>query len=138
MISQIPKNKKLIFFDGICNMCNSSVQFIIKYDTKNQFVFASLQGETSKNILEKLQIENKKLTSIILLENDDFYNKSTAVLKIASELKTPINFIAIFLIVPKFIRDSIYDIVKENRYKWFGKKTQCSIPSPELRKRFLP
>ncbi|WP_456462225.1 thiol-disulfide oxidoreductase DCC family protein [Lutibacter sp.] len=130
-------NKLIILFDGVCNLCNSSVNFIIKLDTKEQFLFASLQSDAAKEIL--LQFSTKKLTldSIILIDDSNIYEKSSAALQISKHLNGGYKLLYGFIIIPKFIRDWVYDIIAENRYKWFGKKEKCMIPTSEIRNRFL-
>ncbi|MGE5943890.1 MAG: thiol-disulfide oxidoreductase DCC family protein [Flavobacteriales bacterium] len=134
----LPTDKKLILFDGVCNLCNSSVQFIIKHDKKDRFLFASLQSDVGKNIIEVFDIDTNKTDSILLYtpkKGVDY--KSTAALKIASHLGFPINFLVLFFIIPPFIRNWVYDYIARNRYKWYGKKESCWIPTPELKSKFL-
>lgn len=135
----VPKNKKLILFDGVCNLCNSSVLYVIKRDKKNTFMFAPLQSETSKRIIEKFNIDTTKTDSILLYnpEKDKINYKSKAALKIASQLGFPTNILAVFLIIPSFISNWVYDFIAKNRYKWYGKKVVCMIPTPELKSKFL-
>lgn len=131
------KNNAIILFDGICNLCNSSVNFVIKHDTKKQFIFASLQSDAAKDILLQFGIINLPLESIILIENNKIYKKSTAVLRIAKQLNNGIQFSYVFILIPKFIRDAIYNFIGKYRYQWFGKKHECMIPSKELKNRFI-
>ncbi|KJD36214.1 thiol-disulfide oxidoreductase [Tamlana sedimentorum] len=134
----IPDNKKLILFDGVCNLCDSSVQYIIKHDKSDVFRFAALQSEIGMQIIEKHNIDTKKTDSILLyVPNKGIDYKSTAALKIAFHLGFPINLMALFLIVPAFIRNWVYDFIAKNRYKWYGKKEACMIPTPELKSKFL-
>lgn len=135
---ELPKNKKLILFDGVCNLCNSSVQYVIKHDKKNIFMFAALQSEVGKQLIKQHHIDTKKTDSILLytLEEGIIY-KSTAALKIAYHLGVPNSLLSGFLIVPVFIRNWVYDYIAKNRYKWFGKKESCVIPTPELKSKFL-
>ncbi|AMC09955.1 hypothetical protein Lupro_01195 [Lutibacter profundi] len=130
-------NKLIIFFDGVCNLCNSSVNFIIKHDNKEQFLFASLQSDAAKEIL--LQFSTKKLTldSIILVDNGNIYEKSSAILQISKHLNGGYKLLYCFVIVPKFIRDWVYNYIAKNRYKWFGKKENCMVPTPEIKDRFI-
>ncbi|WP_223548317.1 thiol-disulfide oxidoreductase DCC family protein [Aestuariivivens sp. NBU2969] len=138
MISQIPNHKQLILFDGICNLCNGAVQYVIKYDKRNRFIFAPLQGKTGQQIIEHFNIDTNALDSILLYTPDNRLSyKSSAVLKIASRLGFPRNLLAIFFIVPPVIRNWIYDYIAINRYNWFGKKEDCMIPTPEFKRRFL-
>ncbi|WP_018933318.1 thiol-disulfide oxidoreductase DCC family protein [Gracilibacillus lacisalsi] len=128
--------KRIILFDGVCNFCSSSVQFIIKRDPTLKFQFASLQSEKGQHLLTKHRA-SQDMDSIVLLENDRVYTKSTAALRIAKELKGVYQLFAIFLIIPKPVRDIFYTILAKNRYRWFGKKDQCMIPKPEDKQRFL-
>jgi len=130
-------NTSIILFDGVCNLCNSSIQFIIKRDLKHRFQFSSLQSDASHDILLQFQLKNSNLDSIILIENGKIYQKSTAILKIFKNLTSLWRLSYIFIIIPKFIRDFVYDIVAKYRYKWFGEKNSCMIPSKELKNRFL-
>ena len=139
MLPDIPTNKQLIIFDGVCNLCNSSVQFGIKKDKKNQVLFTSLQGETGKAILNHFSINTSKIDSILLYSPDKKITyKSTAALKIAFKLGFPQSILSVFLIIPAFIRNVIYGYIAKNRYKWYGKKDVCYIPTSDLNKRFLP
>ena len=130
-------DKKIIFFDGVCNLCNSSVQFIIKRDYKNHFLFSSLQSEYASENLPKQLVEEENLQSIILKSEDQTKTKSSAVLTIAKHLSGLWPLLYAFIIIPKFFRDWIYDIIAKNRYKWFGKKDTCMIPSSELKSKFI-
>ncbi len=130
-------DKPIIFFDGICNLCNSSVQFIIKRDTNNLFLFSSLQSDAAKDILLQYKLENYDLSSIILLEDGVMYQKSTAILKIARKLTGISKYFYVFKITPTFIRDGIYTFIAKNRYKWFGKRASCMLPTTALKSRFL-
>lgn len=131
-------NKPIVFFDGVCNLCSSSVQFILKHDKKNSFYFASLQGETAKIKLKDFFDAGNATDSIILMKEDSIYSKSTAVIQIARQLVFPYNLATVFLILPSFMRDPFYDIIAKNRYKWFGKKEECWLPSAEHKLKFLP
>lgn len=126
----------IILFDGECNLCNSSVQFIIKKDPEGYFQFASLQGKTGQKLLKKCNIYHE-INSIVLIENDRFYTKSSAALKICKKLEGIWKLCAIFEVIPTFIRDFFYDIVAKNRYKWFGRKESCMVPTLTVKKRFL-
>lgn len=138
MYFRIPEHKKLILFDGVCNLCNNSVLFVIKRDKKNLFMFAPLQSKIGKQIIEEFNIDTNKMDSIMLYNPEmGIYYKSTAALKIASKLGFPLNLLAVSLIVPNFIRNWVYDFIARNRYKWYGKKDACMIPTPELKSKFL-
>lgn len=127
----------IILFDGVCNFCNSSVNKIIKYDKKNKFKFAALQSDTGKKILEKHAIDSTKIDSIILIENDNAFIKSTAVLKIAKHLSGLYPIAYGFIIIPAFVRNIVYNFIARNRYKWFGKKNSCMIPTAEVKEKFI-
>ncbi len=134
----LPKNKKLILFDGICNLCNDAVLKVIKNDRKNTFVFTALQSETGKKVINHLKIDISKIDSIILYEPNVSYDiKSTAALKIMNDFGGFWKATQLFLIFPEKFRNLIYDYIAKNRYKWFGKKENCMIPSPELKVKFL-
>lgn len=128
-------NEPIIFFDGVCNLCNASVQWIILRDKKKQFRFAPLQGNTAKELLKISQDEAPQ--SVILYHKGKVFNKSSAALRIAILLGFPFNLTGIFFIVPSFIRNIVYDWIARNRYRWFGKKDACMIPTPELKTLFL-
>ncbi|WP_396601247.1 thiol-disulfide oxidoreductase DCC family protein [Algibacter sp. R77976] len=135
----IPKHKKLILFDGVCNLCNSSVLYVIKRDKKNKFIFAPLQSDAGKQIIQKFNIDTSQVDSILLYnpEKETIHYKSRAALKIGSQLGFPTNVLTIFLIIPDFISNLVYDFIAKNRYKWYGKKESCMIPTPELKNKFL-
>ncbi|MGQ0827387.1 MAG: thiol-disulfide oxidoreductase DCC family protein [Bacteroidota bacterium] len=130
-------NTSIILFDGICNLCNSSINFVIRHDKKNQFRFATLQSETGKKLLQKFNINTITTDSFILIENNKAYTKSTAALRTSKKLDKLYPLFYSFIIIPAFIRNFAYDLIARNRYKWFGKKDQCMIPTDELRSKFL-
>jgi len=129
--------QSIILFDGVCNLCNAAVQFVIKRDRKNQFLFASLQSETGKLLLKQFNLDKNEMNSIILIENEKAYQRSTAALKVAKKLDGLWFLLYAFIIVPKFIRDGVYNLISKNRYSWFGRKDECMIPTPELKAKFL-
>ncbi len=134
----IPEHKQLILFDGVCNLCNSSIQYVIKHDKKDVFMFAPLQSEVGKQIIEQFNIDTKNVDSILLYSKEKgLKSKSTAALQISRYLGFPIKLWSVFWIVPVFIRNWVYDFVAKNRYKWYGKKDECMIPTPELKSKFL-
>jgi len=134
----LPKNKKIILFDGICNLCNGAVQFIIKNDKKDIFRFVALQSELGKEICNYIGIDQNKIDSIIFYNPGVvYYYKSSAVLEIAQDLGGIYSLITIFKILPEKLRNYIYDYIAKNRYKWYGKKESCMIPTPELKAKFL-
>lgn len=127
---------RIILFDGDCNFCDKSVQFIINRDPKGYYKLASLQSNAGKKIKQKMNIP-EDLDSMIYIHNNRYYDRSSAILRICKNLKGVVKWGYILLIIPKPIRDFFYKIIAKNRYKWFGKKTSCMIPTPEMKKRFL-
>ena len=127
----------IILFDGICNFCNSSVNFIIKRDKKNYFKFSPLQSEYSKIILKQNNFPLENFESIILFENNKIYQKSTAALRIAKQLSGLWKLSYMFIIFPSFISDFFYDIIAKKRYKYFGKRELCMIPDEKVKGKFL-
>ncbi len=130
--------KDIILFDGVCNLCNGAVNFVIDRDEKGQFRFAALQSEFAKEKLSGTTIDSDKLDTIVLLQSDgSVKSKSSAALHIARKLNGLWPALYLFIILPKFFRDWVYNIVARNRYRWFGRTDQCRMPSPELTKRFI-
>ena len=129
--------KPVVLFDGVCNLCNGAVQFIINRDKNAKFMFASLQSDFGQQLLEKHQLNKKDFDSFILLENGIIYKKSTAALRMFGGLGGVWKFSYALFIFPAFIRDFVYDLVARNRYRFFGKKDACMIPTPELKARFF-
>jgi predicted DCC family thiol-disulfide oxidoreductase YuxK len=125
----------IILFDGVCNFCNNSVNFIIGQDKNNYFKFTPLQSKIGQDFVKKFNLND--IDSVILVENDKAYTHSTAALKIAKTLGGIWSLAYAFIIVPKFIRDFFYKLFAKNRYKLFGKKDECMIPTPEIRAKFL-
>lgn len=132
-----PVNKKIVLFDGVCNLCSSSVQFMINHDKKNQFLFGSLQGNTGQAYLTKYNLQADQFNSFMLIENEILYTRSTAALRMLKHLGGGWQLLYAFIIVPAFVRDGIYNRIAKNRYKWFGKKDACWVPTPALRIKFL-
>jgi predicted DCC family thiol-disulfide oxidoreductase YuxK len=133
---KIPQHPVLLF-DGVCNMCNALVIFVIKRDKEAKFKFASLQSEIGQNLLKEHHLPSDHYDSFYYIHNGKLFSKSTAGLKVLKGLGGPWKFLYPFIIVPKRVRDSIYTFIAKNRYKWFGKKDQCMLPTPEMQKRFL-
>ncbi len=127
----------IILFDGVCNLCNGAVQYVIKHDPEKQFRFASLQSEAGQQLLEAKQLSTTDFASFVLIENGELYSKSTAALKVAKRLSGAVKILGIFIVIPAIIRDAVYNLIARNRYKWFGKKEECMMPTPELQSRFL-
>ena len=130
------ENEGIILFDGVCNLCNSFVQKVIAADQNNYFKFASLQSEAGQQLLAD-KPEYKDLKTIIYLEEGQLYTRSTAALKISKHLSGAWPLLQTGYILPSFVRDGIYNFIAKNRYKWFGKKDQCMVPSADLKAKFL-
>ena len=128
---------KIILFDGVCNLCNSSVQKVIENDERNLFQFASLQSDFGQKFLRKHNFSQDEFNSMILIDGDRFYTQSDAALRIGKELKGIYKISGALLWIPKFIRNFVYEIIAKNRYKWFGKKESCWLPTPELKQKFI-
>lgn len=127
----------IILFDGVCNLCNGAVQFIIERDKKQHFRFASLQSEIGKKYQVKAGLSTDTVDTILLVENGKIYQKSTAGLRIAKQLNGWWFLMYGFIIVPAFIRNAVYDFIARNRYRWFGEQESCWLPTPDLKALFL-
>ena len=137
-LQNLPKGKKIILFDGVCNLCDASVHYVIKHDKNDLFRFVALQSDLGQTILKHIGINPTHIDSVILYEPEvAYYYKSSAALEIAKELKGIFTLATLFQIAPTGLRDFIYDFVAKNRYKWYGKKEACLVPSPELLAKFL-
>ena len=133
-----PKGKKIILFDGVCNLCEASVQFVIKYDKKDVFRFVALQSELGKEIIKHIGLDIKNIDSVILYEPGIAYNyKSAAALEIAKNLGGFFHLGTVFKLIPNGLRNLLYDYVAKNRYQWYGKKESCLVPTIELKSKFL-
>ena len=130
-------NHKIVLFDGVCNFCNSSVNFIMKHDRKNVFKFAALQSEKGEELQKKFGLNPENLSSFILIEGEKYFSKTTAALRVAKKLGFFWNLSYVFIIIPPFIRNIAYNIIAKHRYKWFGKRDTCRIPTPEEKEKFL-
>ena len=130
-------NKKIIFFDGVCNFCNFWVNFVLERDKKDIFRFAALQSEKAIEFANKIDLDISNPDTFVLLVDGEFYTKSTASLIVCKELKSPIRILYPLIITPKFFRDFIYDLVAKNRYKIFGKRESCRIPTEAEKSKFL-
>lgn len=129
--------ERVIYFDGVCNLCNGSVQFVIKRDKAGKFRFAPLQSRAGQAILARNGLSGEHFTSFLLSENGKLYRRSTAALRVVRRLPGAWPLLYGFIIVPPFIRNAVYDFIARNRYRWFGKKEACMVPTPELKSRFL-
>jgi predicted DCC family thiol-disulfide oxidoreductase YuxK len=130
-------DKPVILFDGVCNLCQGSVQFVLKHDTKQQFLYASLQSAIATELISAFQCTPSRTDSFVLIENGTMYTRSTAALRVCRRLNGGLPLLYSLMIIPAFIRDAVYDLVARNRYKWFGTSKECWLPTPELSARFL-
>lgn len=130
-------NERIILFDGVCNLCNGSVQFVIKKDTEAKFKYASLQSASGQALLKKFNLPLEQFDSFIYIKGDQVFQRSAGALNVLKDLGGFWKLLYGFIIIPPFIRDFVYNFIAKNRYKFFGKRESCMIPTPELKKRFL-
>ncbi len=127
----------ILLFDGVCNLCNGFVQFVLLRDRQGKFRFASLQSDFGQSQMKNFGLDPEKLDTVILIEDNQVFTHSDVALKVVRKLPGLWPFLYIFVIIPKFIRDRIYNWVASNRYRWFGKRESCMLPRPEWKNRFL-
>ncbi len=127
----------IVLFDGVCNLCNASVNFIIDNDRKKHFRFAALQSKAGRAILKKFNFSATHIDTLVLVEGGKIYTRSDAALHIAKKLKPPLPLLFSLMFVPPFVRDAVYVTIAKNRYRWFGEREYCRVPAPELKDRFL-
>lgn len=130
-------DQRIILFDGVCNLCHSLVTFIIRRDKNAKFSFASIQSEKGQQLLQYHGLPTNDLKSFVYIEGDKCYTKSTAALHVCKRLDKFYPLLFIFIVIPKPLRDLVYRYVADNRYKWFGEKQECMLPTNDLKKRFL-
>ena len=135
-MSKVNNPDKIVLFDGVCNFCASSVQFIIRHVKTNSLKFASLQSSIGQQLLKNYNMP-QGLEGVVFVESDKAYFKSAAAFRIVRYFGGFWRILIVFSVLPLFITDFFYDVIARNRYKWFGKKDSCMIPSPEIRSRFL-
>lgn len=134
----LPKSKKIILFDGLCNLCNAAVVFVIKHDRKDEFRFVAIQSDLGVKILNHIGLDSKHIDSIVLYAPGiAYYYKSEAAIQIARSLGGLWHFGTFFRLVPSGIRNQLYDYVAKNRYRWYGKRDSCMLPTEEIKKKFL-
>jgi predicted DCC family thiol-disulfide oxidoreductase YuxK len=132
----IELNEPVILYDGVCNLCNASVRFILKYEKNHSYRFAPLQGDFASKVRYQYSLP-ADADSVVLIENNQIFTASTAALRIAKHLKAPWSWLFIFEVLPVSFRDAVYHWIARNRYRWFGKKDYCEVPSPEVAHRFI-
>ena len=136
-LKDIPHGKAIVLFDGVCNLCNGFVQFLIRRDKKRRFLYASLQSEAGRSLIEELGLEAGKMDTVILIDQGKAYTHSDVALRVAGRLGALWPLFQVFYIFPKPLRDAVYNWIARNRYRWFGKRETCMIPTPELKSLFL-
>jgi predicted DCC family thiol-disulfide oxidoreductase YuxK len=137
-IQDFPSGKKIILFDGVCNLCEASIVYVIKHDKKDIFRFVPLQSDLGQRIVKHIGINPIHIDSVILYEPGvAYYYKSSAVVEIAKGLKGIFTLATLFQILRTTLRDYVYDYIAKNRYKWYGKKEACLVPTPEVLAKFL-
>ncbi len=129
--------KSILLFDGVCNLCNGVVQFVIKRDKNDKFIFGALQSDAGQSLLKKHGLPIDDFESFILVENNTVYKKSTAALRVAKKMGSGWQLLYAFIIVPRFVRDFVYRLVANSRYRFFGKKDNCIVPTAALKAKFL-
>ena len=134
---EISRSHPILLFDGVCNLCNGFVQYTIERDPEGQFRFAALQSDVGKNVLEHINLSPEDLSTAILIEDEKIYTQSTVGLRMIKKMNVWYRFLYFLIILPKPLRDFFYRIIANNRYRWFGEKESCMIPTPELQSRFL-
>ncbi|MCK6694618.1 MAG: thiol-disulfide oxidoreductase DCC family protein [Thermoanaerobaculia bacterium] len=130
-------NFPVILFDGVCNLCNVSVQWVLKRDQKGQFRFAALQSGTGQRLLERFGQNRESFDTVVLVDGDRLFTRSDAAIEIARRLGKPWSWLALLRWIPKRLRDAAYDIVARHRYRWFGRRETCMLPRPEWKERFV-
>lgn len=131
------RGKSVILFDGVCNLCNTSINFVLRRDKKNLFLVGALQSVEGKELLSRFDANPEYLDSLVLIEGDQIYYRSTAALRVAKKLPGFWPLLYGLIIFPPVIRDGVYDWIGKNRYRWFGEKNTCRLPTPEEKAKFL-
>ncbi|QZN78402.1 thiol-disulfide oxidoreductase DCC family protein [Paenibacillus sp. DR312] len=135
--TDVHQGHPIVLVDGVCHFCQGLTKWIIKRDPEGKYHFASLQSDVAKELLKKGNLSTDSMDTFVLIENGKYYTRSTAALRLAKGLKFPYPLLYVFIIVPKFIRNAVYNMVARNRYRWFGKDEACMLPTPEIKDRFL-
>jgi predicted DCC family thiol-disulfide oxidoreductase YuxK len=137
MVSAEGTPHPIVLFDGVCNLCNGSVQFLLKRDTRARLRFASLQSEVGRSLMAEHGLDPDALSSVVLVEDGRIWQESSAALRVARHLPGAWKLLRVFAVIPRPLRDAVYRLIARNRYRWFGKTETCWLPTPELRGRFL-
>lgn len=136
-IEKLRKSKSILLYDGVCTLCDHSVQFVLKYDRNKRFLFGQLDSKTAKIFLKQQEKDYSKIDSVVFIDDKSIYTKSSAALKVLTSLGGLWQVAGIFYILPKFLRDKVYDYIARHRYAWFGKMPACRIPTEEESARFI-
>lgn len=136
-LAEVPEEHPVVLFDGVCNLCNWFVQFLIRNDPAGTFRFAPLQSEVGEALLAEYGLPTDRMASVVLVDGGETYTESDAALRIASLLGGVYTLFVPFKVVPRPVRDAVYAFVADHRYGWFGKKDRCMTPTPDVRSRFL-
>jgi predicted DCC family thiol-disulfide oxidoreductase YuxK len=131
------RDSSVVLFDGVCNLCNAAVRFVIDRDPNARFRFAALDSEAARALLQTAPLPAALLDSIVLVEEEGVFTRSDAALRIARRLTFPWPLAYVFILVPRVLRDALYDWIARHRYRWFGRRETCMLPTPELKGRFL-
>ncbi|MEK4525178.1 thiol-disulfide oxidoreductase DCC family protein [Paenibacillus sp. FSL H7-0942] len=135
--TDVHQGHPIVLVDGVCHFCQGLTKWIIKRDPEGKYHFASLQSDVAKELLKKGNLSTDSMDTFVLIENGKYYTRSTAALRLAKGLKFPYPLLYVFIMIPKFIRNAVYNWVARNRYRWFGKDEACMLPTPEIKDRFL-
>ncbi|WFA82798.1 thiol-disulfide oxidoreductase DCC family protein [Paenibacillus amylolyticus] len=135
--TDVHQGHPIVLVDGVCHFCQGLTKWIIKRDPEGKYHFASLQSDVAKELLAKGNLSTDSMDTFVLIENGKYYTRSTAALRLAKGLKFPYPLLYVFIIIPKYIRNAVYNWVARNRYRWFGKDEACMLPTPEIKDRFL-
>lgn len=136
-MTKVQEGYDIVLFDGVCNLCNQAIDFIMRNDPKGHFKFGALQDKKTQELLTPYEVDKDYLDSIVLVRKNRVFYKSRAALEIARKLKGLWPLLYVFIIIPNLLRNPLYDWIAQNRYKWFGKKETCRLPTPEEKDRFL-
>ncbi|WP_321168764.1 thiol-disulfide oxidoreductase DCC family protein [Salinigranum salinum] len=136
-LARVLDDGPVLFFDGVCNLCNGAVQFVVDHDPRGRIRFASLQSDVGRAVLDRLDLPRDDLETVVLVEGTRAYTRSAASIRVCELLGGVYRLASVGWVVPRGVRDRLYDVVAEHRYQWFGRKDQCMVPTPELRSRFV-
>jgi predicted DCC family thiol-disulfide oxidoreductase YuxK len=131
-------NRHILLFDGLCNLCNGYVNFVLKHDTEKIFRFASQQSQSGQDLLSRFGLPSSQMSTVVLIEGESVYFKSTAALRVLRKLEWPYRGLYLGILIPASTRDWAYTLIAKNRYRIFGKREACMVPTPDLAVRFLP